>query len=111
LANWDTIEDKFQARAAEIESIDVLKLNETYERCPNPKHYAGPGPEMNTNLLCGICDLVAWDPVQCDGEDDCDILYCRSCIYNTQSGNCPKCEYKFPEGVKLNRILRQLYEE
>ena len=39
-------------------------------------------------------------------------MFCRPCVYKDGGSKCPSCDALFPTtGVKLNRILRQLFED
>ena len=58
--------------------------------------------------------MVAWEPVQCQGDDDsdCEILFCKVCIYEHNDGVCTRCKNTFPKKpMKLNKIVMSLFKE
>ena len=107
VCDLSSLEEEFNSKKRVLD-LACQKLDHPCNRDrPDPNCYVGPAAQFNENLKCWLCKMVACDPVQCDGETECEELFCRQCVYTESGSDCPNCDSKFPEKpVKLNRVLR-----
>ena len=44
---------------------------------------------QESEWLCPICLMLVYDPMVCQ---NCEPLYCRSCLNNLKNNECPTCK-------------------
>jgi hypothetical protein len=65
---------------------------------------------LNYELLCGLCFLIMYDPVQCVNGD----VYCRHCFIKCFKTNriCPQCQVAInPQTLSRNLFVKKMIDQ
>lgn len=64
--------------------------------------------EMHENFICTVCLDVAFDPIMIN---DCEHIFCRTCVNGGQLSRCPTCvsPFKDPKWKELEGLSKRVY--